>query len=201
MKQGNICQSLKLMYSDRATSGEQKSRIVSIMENRYKQPLYLVSNGAHENSDPEIDYMGYDLESAHNAISLAERLSDYDGEQDWLLLARLEGEEDTVLDMKTISDVNSTTDELLNEVTRHFVGKYTSHTDSKGNHIKLRISNHSGKWINNRGTATISVVIANKNATEKFALSDIGIKNELFFNEKDTTEEIINAINSELEIY
>lgn len=176
---------------DKAT----RDRIEAILTERYRVSIYVVSNWIDEQGDPAIEYRGYDLIAAIEALYEAGRVVGFETRnQMWHLFSEI-NDESICLDSREICAINAATDDILYEVKKHFGGKYTYQ-----NGIKLRIADHSGKWANNSGEHCISIVIANKNATAKFRQSADGIPHEYFFDESNTVTEIVEFINNELNI-
>jgi hypothetical protein len=195
---GNIFAALVNLYT--TSNRQDKARIDTIMEVRYNQGQYIVYNWINENGNPDVEYKGYDIEEATSDLASCVRVECYEGrDQTWFLVEKLGDNEEIVIDSKHILAINTTTDELLNEVRNHFGGKYTTHSTEDGDTIELRIANHSGKHRNIQADKCLSVVIANHNATSKFRTSGPeGIGNEISFDEEYTAEYIIEAINAEL---
>lgn len=195
---GNIFAALVNLYT--TSDRQDKQRIDTIMEVRYSQGQYVVYNWIDQNGNPDVEYKGYDLVEATSDLASCVRVEGYEGrDQTWFLVERLGDNEEIVIDSKDILAINTTTDELLNEVRKHFGGKYTTHSTEDGYVIELRIADHSGKHRNIQADRCLSVVIANHNATSKFRTSGPeGIGNEISFDEEFTADDIIAAIDSEL---
>lgn len=172
-------------------------RIEYVLRNRYNLPMYEVMNWADDCGDPEIEYSGFDLDKATEAMNRADRIADFEHKaQTWFIRSiDAEGEViDDCIDSVLIPAINAETDAILSEVKDYFGGKYTCHETEGGNTIKLRIADHSGKHINNRGEKCISIVIAEKNVTEKFICGPEGISNEHYFDSTFTAQDIIEEI-------
>lgn len=176
-----------------------KIRIETIMTLRYNQGLYVVYNWINEGGNPNVEYSGYDIDKARTELSSCIRVEGYETQdQTWYLVERL-ADNDVIIDSKDILAINTTTDELLYLVRKHFGGKYTTCLTKDGDTVKLRIADHSGKHRNNKGDKCLSIVIANYNPTSIFRTDGpSGISNELYFNDDYTVQDIITAIIEEL---
>ena len=174
-------------------------RIEIILRNRYAMPMYKVFNWIDEGGDPEIEYYGLSLEKATEAMNEAGRVSGFeDRDQNWIISTEdTQGEiiEDCV-GSRYIPAINNETDMILSDVKAHFGGKYTSHSISDDESIKLRIADHSGKHRNCIGTKYISIVIAEKNPTKHFTQGPEGMGNEYYFDSSYTAEDIIKEVTT-----
>lgn len=191
---GSIYNDLVAMYAHSTLS--ERERIETIMYARYQQGLYTVMNWINEGGNPKYAYKGYDLDEAKSELASAGRVDDFESQaQTWNLCEITPDGSETWIDSKDIPAINESTDDLLADVQQHFGGKYSTHEVERGDSIKLRIADHSGKHTNNFGEKCISIVIANVNNTEHFYKnSPIGISNEHFFDDTSTAEEIISHI-------
>lgn len=199
MTSSNIFNALVTLYNINSNDGDTDNtqRIEHIMTVRYNQPLYKVYNWVNEGGDPQIDYIGYDLEDAQQAFEAAERIDSYKNRnQEWLLEAILD-DNYKVLASKEIPAINDSTNAILYNVQNHFGGKYNNYVLPNGEFLKLRIADHSG-LIKNVDGEYISIVISNDNPTATFKMSGMGMGNEFIFEDSYSEEEIINQINQML---
>lgn len=138
---------------------------------------------AKENPDREIDH-----EDDDHLIYVNKELND-DGK--WI------SSEDNYEFQYIYPRINKATDDILTEVQNNFGGKY-SHISNDDGSVNLRIADHSGTAQNNNrynyGEPTLSIVISNKNPTERFSHSEKAIFNEYYFDDSSTSEDISNFI-------
>lgn len=143
-------------------------------------------------------------------------IEDYFKDSDYYELVE-DGEREDI-EIKDVSEINKGSDDILNEIMFHYkdlYGKFKYNTirvnngideygDIEVGCIQLRIADHSENVANidRYGSCDyyLSVVIANKNATEnKFGQSIYERRSnevELYFNEDNSAQEIINEIDS-----
>lgn len=116
-----------------------------------------------------------------------------------VMLINTKGDEYDVISGKRIDSINRVTDQMVDEVQKHFGGKYTNWYCGDET-LELRIADHSGNGFNKDFGADylLSVVIANQNATQDFRRSSKGISGELVFDSDSTVEEIIEAVKQEI---
>jgi len=108
--------------------------------------------------------------------------------------------------VKTYGGINEKTKEILREVQDEFGGKYSeinlgNNKEGEAVTLELRISDHSGNDKNtnyNSVNTVLSIVIANKDYTERFKKSEYSIPNEYYFDENYSATKIINFINKKI---
>lgn len=178
---------------------DEKNRIANILQARYSMPTYRVYNWVDEAGDPDVEYIGFDLVLAQDALNEAVRIEGFETiTQTWLLASTLnEDSDEVIVDSKDIAPINEETDSIMYDVRSHFGGKYTSHLISDNDSIQLRIADHSGNCYNCTGRC-ISIVIADLNATERFLHSSKQMTNEYFFGSEYTADEIIEEVTAML---
>jgi 2'-5' RNA ligase len=108
-------------------------------------------------------------------------------------------DDDLPIDSYTIGGVNDETAKILSKVAHHYGGKYSTVELPNGKILELRIAEHSANANNMEGDENLSIVIANKNVTERFQNSPSEHPNELYFDDKFTAEDIIEEIENEID--
>jgi hypothetical protein len=131
------------------------------------------------------------------------RNEDEDGDEDGFIR---DNDWDDDKYVKTYGGINEKTNEILREVEDEFGGKYSeinlgSNKEGEAVTLELRIADHSGNDGNtnyNSVNKVLSIVIANKDFTERFKKSEYSIPDEYYFDENYSATKIINFINKKI---
>lgn len=187
-----------LIDSYNEASRSDKERIRRILWYRYETPLLLVQAWPEGLCDPAVEYSGYDMEAAKEALRNGGRIEGLEHSNiRWHLLeVDADGSQVNIIDRLDIPAINEATESILYTVQQYFGGKYTTHETEDGDPIKLRIADHSGKHRNNTyGEKCISIVVANNNVTEHFrSKGPEGIRDEYYYDDSYSVEDVISEI-------